>query len=271
MSMYWCYSSYIRLSLEQVCVKDLLTVGSKKPSASSLHGGVLKLGRVVRAKELKFFHAHVDTSTNGWGALISTNKGNEKRATINDDQGGPNASIDLEIDVDKRGENVEVVTPAEVVQLKKLVRDWVAERKDDVAVIDEDDDADLAGGRDADGGGGDGGGNVGGGGAGVGDGDGSAGIGGSGDGGANVGEGGDGGNDPPSCTDAAVDNLLGVFRARHPLSPATSEEMPIVRRKRRSKCVVSRVDSDLDGAWASSETTSDLDFNASACASPESL
>ena len=109
------------------------------------------MGRVVLAKELKFFHAHVDTSTNGWGAFISTNKGNEKRETINDDQGGPNASIDLEIDVDKRGENVEVVTPAEVVQLKKLVRDWLAERKDDVAVIDEDDDADLAGRRDADG------------------------------------------------------------------------------------------------------------------------
>ena len=297
MSMYWCSSSQIRLSLEQVCVKDLPPVGSKKPSASSLHGGVVKMGRVVWAKELKYLHAHVDTSTNGWGALISTNKGDKKRATINDDPGVPNASIDLEIDVDKRGENVEVVTPAEVVQLKKLVRDWVSERKDDVAVIDEDDDADLAGGRGADGGGGDGGGNVGGGGAGVGGGDGGAGIGGSGDGGgivegsgagvgddgdgagtggnadggANVGGGGDGGNDAPSGTDAAVDNLLGVFRARHPLSPATSEERPIVRRKRRSKCVVSRVDSDLEGARASSETTSDLDFNASDCASPESL
>jgi len=50
-------------------------VGRKKPSASSLHGGVVKTGRVVWAKELKYFHAHVDTSTNGRGSLISTNKG----------------------------------------------------------------------------------------------------------------------------------------------------------------------------------------------------
>jgi len=239
------------------------------------------MGRVVWAKELKYLHAHVDTSTNGWGALITTKKGDEKCATINDDPGVPNASIDLEIDVDKRGENVEVATPAEVVQLKKLVQIWVAERKDDVAVIDDDDDADLAGGRGADGGGRDGGGNVGGSGGGVGSGDGGAGICGSGegggivegagagvgdggdgagtggnaDGGANVGGGGDGGNDAPSGTDAAVDNLLGVFPARHPLSPAVSEERPIVRRKRRSKCVVSGVDSDLEGARASSETT----------------
>jgi len=255
------------------------------------------MGTVVWAKELKYLHAHVDTSTKGWGALISKNKGDEKRATINDDPGIPNASIELEIDVDKRGENLEVVTPAEVVQLKKLVRDWVAERKDDVAVIDDDNDDDLAGGRGADGGGGDGGGNEAGGGDGVGGGDGGAGIGGCGDGGgivegggagvadggdgagtggnadggANVGGAGDGGNDAPSGMDAAADNLFGVFRARHPLSPATSEERPIVRRKRRSKCVVSLVDSDWEGARASSETTTDLYFNARDCASPESL
>jgi len=30
------------------------------------------------------------------------------------------------MDVDKRGESVDVVTPAEVAQLKQLVRDWVA-------------------------------------------------------------------------------------------------------------------------------------------------
>ena len=201
-------------------------------------------------------HAHVDTTTNGWGAVISTNKGDEKRATITDDPGDPNASVDIEIDVDKRGENVEVVTPAEVIQLKQLVRDQVAERNDDVAVIDDDDDADFSGGRGADGGGGDGGRNVGSSGAGFGGGDGGAGTGDSGDwgvivegdgagvggggdgagsggnadGGANVGGGGDGGNDAPSGTDAAVDILLRVFRTRHPLSPATSEERPIVRR-----------------------------------------
>jgi len=31
--------------------------------------------RVVWAKELKYLHAHVDTSMNGWGALISTKEG----------------------------------------------------------------------------------------------------------------------------------------------------------------------------------------------------
>ena len=98
--------------------QGLASVGSKKPRASSLHGVVVKMGRVVWAKELKYLHPHLDTSTNGWGALISTKKCDKKRATINDDPGVPNASIDLEIDVDKRGKNVEVVTPAEVVQLK---------------------------------------------------------------------------------------------------------------------------------------------------------
>jgi len=64
------------------------------------------MGRVVWAKDLKYLRAHVDTSTNGWGALISTNKGGEKRATITDDPGVSYESIDLEIDVDERGENI---------------------------------------------------------------------------------------------------------------------------------------------------------------------
>ena len=50
-----------------------------------------------------------------------------------------------------------------------------------------------------------------------------------------------------------------------------SEERPIVRRKRRSKCVVSRVDFDFEGARGLSETTSDLDFIVSDGASPEGL
>jgi len=104
----------------------LLPVGSKKPSALGLQGGVVKMGRVVWAKELKYLHAHVDNSTDGWGVLISTNKGNKERATITDDPGVPNASIELDIAVDKKGKSVEVVTPAEVARLKKLVRDWVA-------------------------------------------------------------------------------------------------------------------------------------------------
>ena len=48
---------------------------SNKPSASGLHGGVVKMGRVVSAKELKYLHANVDSNTDGWGALISTNRG----------------------------------------------------------------------------------------------------------------------------------------------------------------------------------------------------
>jgi len=262
-------------------VKDLPPVGSNKPSASSLHDRVVKMGRVFLANELQYLHAHVVTSTNGWDALISANKGDEKRASITDDPDVPNSSIDLEVCVDNRVENFESVTPAEVIQLQRLVRDWLAERKDDVAVIDDDEDADIAGGRGADGGGGDEGENVGGCGAGVGGGDGGGRIGGSGegsgtvnrdgaevggggddagtsgnaDGGANMGGGGDGGNDATSGTDAAVDNLPGVFRARHPLSPETSEERPIVRRKRRKMCVVSHAASDLEGGQASSETT----------------
>ena len=66
----------------------------------------------------------------------------------------------MQIDVDKSGESVDVVTPAEVAQLKKLVREWVPERKDDVAVIEEDEDAESPAGRGADGGGGDGGGHA---------------------------------------------------------------------------------------------------------------
>jgi len=135
--------SYRGLSLKQICVKDLLPVGSKKPSASGLRGGVVQMGRVFYAEELEFLHAYVDNSTDGWGALISTIKGDKKHATITDDPGVPNASIELDIGVEKREDSVEVVTPAEVAQLKTLVRDWDAQRKEDVAVVDDDDDADL--------------------------------------------------------------------------------------------------------------------------------
>eukprot|EP00168_Porphyra_purpurea_P000089 TRINITY_DN1010_c0_g1_i4.p1 TRINITY_DN1010_c0_g1~~TRINITY_DN1010_c0_g1_i4.p1 ORF type:complete len:643 (+),score=94.84 TRINITY_DN1010_c0_g1_i4:2155-4083(+) len=286
--------SKIRLSLEQVCVKDLLPVGNKKPSASGLHGGVVKMGRVVWTKELKYLHAHVDSNTDGWGALISTNKGDKCRANITDDPGAPSASIDLKIDVEKRRESVDVVTPAEVAQLKQLVRDWVAERKDGVAVIDNDDDANPPAGRGADGGGGDGGGDAGGGGAGVGVGDGGAGNRGGGAGGENLGgdgggggEGGagtsggahpgtsvrgdrGGGDDAPSGTDAAIDYLFGVARTRHPLSPTTSEKRPVMLRKLRPKWSCSRVDSDAESTGRSSENNSDLDFIVSD-GSPESL
>jgi len=212
-----------------------------------------------------------------------------------EDPGAPNASIDLKIDVDKRGESVDVVTPAEVAQLKQLVRDWVAESKDDVAVIDDDDDADPPAGRGADGGGGDGSGDAGGGGAGVGGGDGGAGNGGGGAGGANLGDdGGDGGeggagtsggarpgtnvrsdrvggDNAPSGTDAAIDDLFGVARTRHPLSPTTSEERRVMRRKLRPKWSCSRVDSDAESTGRLSENNSDLDFIVSDGASPESL
>jgi len=79
------------------------------------------------------------------------------RAAITNDPGAPKASIDLQIVVDKRGESFDVVTPAKIAQLKQLVREWVAERQDDVSVIDEDDDTDPPEGRGADCGGHDGG------------------------------------------------------------------------------------------------------------------
>jgi len=255
----------------------------------------VKMGRLVWAKELKYLHAHVDSNTDGWGALISTNRGDKCRANITDDPGAPNASIDLKIDVDKNEESVDVVTPAEVAQLKHLVRDWVAQRKDDVAVIDDDDDAEYPAGRGADAGGGDGGGDAGGGGAGVGGGDGGAGEGGGGARGAHLGgdgggggEGGagtsggscpgtnvsgdrGGGEDAPSGTDAAIDDLFWIARTRHPLSPTTSEERPVMQRKLRPKWSCSRVDSDAESTGRSSENRSDMDFIVSDGASPESL
>jgi len=106
MSLYWRSLSQARLSLEQKRVKPLLPVESKKSSASGLHGGVVKMDRVVWAKNFKCVHAHVDNGTDGWGALTSTNKGNKERATITDDRGVPNASNELNIAVDKRGESV---------------------------------------------------------------------------------------------------------------------------------------------------------------------
>jgi len=121
-----------------------------KPSASGLHGGVVKMGRVVWAQELKYLHAHVDSNTDGWSSLISTNKAEGFRATITDDTGAPSASIDLQIDFYKWEESFNVDTPEEVAQLKQLVRDWIAERKDDVAVIEDDDEADPPAGRGAD-------------------------------------------------------------------------------------------------------------------------
>jgi len=199
-----------------------------------------------------------------------------------------------QVAVDKRGESVDVVTPAEVAQLKQLVRDWVAQRKDDFAGIDNDEDADPQAGRGADGGGGHGGGDAGGGGAGVEGGDGGAGNGGGGAGGENFGgdgggggEGGAGtsggahpgmnvrgdrrgGDDAPSGTDAAIDDLFWVSRTRHQLSPTTSEERPVMRRRLRPKWSCSRVDSDAESTGRSSAYNSDLDFIVTDGASPES-
>jgi len=185
--------------------------------------------------------------------------------------------------------------PADVAQLKQLVHDWVAERNDDVAVIEDDDDADPPAGRGADGGGGDGAGDAGGGGAGVGGGDGGARNGVGGAGGADLGGDGCGGGiggvgtsrgarpgtnvwgdrgggyDAPNATDAAIDDLLGVARTRHPRSPTTSEERPVMRRKLRPKWSFIRVDPDAESMGRSSENNSDLDFIVSDGASPESL
>ena len=79
-----------------------------------------------------------------------------------------------------------------------------------------------------------------------------------------------GGDDVPSGTEAAIDDLFGVNRTRHPLSPTASEERPVVRRKRRTKWITRRVDSDEESAGRSSENNSDQDFIASDGASPES-
>ena len=179
----------------------------------------------------------------------------------------PNASVDLEIVVQERGESVEVVTATEVAQLRTLVRDWVAERKGDVSVIEGDDHDDLVGGRGADGAMGMGAGMWAGdvlgfgvvmvvhvsvavamgegirgrGGAGVWEGDDGAGSGSSGNGAANMEGVIDGGDDAPRGTDAGLDDLFGVFRARHLLSPATSAERLILRRKRLPRIMASRI------------------------------
>jgi len=133
-------------------VKTLpVPAGSRKLSAFSLHGGDVKGGRAVWARELRYLDAHVNSSAGSWGALITTNKENAKRAAISDDPGAPNASVHMDIDVDKRGESPRAVTPEEVARLKKLVTDWVKELQDDVAVIVDDEDADVGGGGGPDG------------------------------------------------------------------------------------------------------------------------
>ena len=88
-------------------------------------------------------------------------------------------------------------------------------------------------------------------------GDGGVGTGGGADVSANVdGDGGDG-DDVTSGTDAAIDDLFGVNRMRHPLSLTASEERPVVRRKRRSKWITRHVDSDKESAGRSSKNSSD--------------
>jgi len=71
-------------------------------------------------QELKYLKTYVHERTDGLGALISTNKEAKARAGIPDDAGVHNASIDMQIDVDKSEESAGVVTPARVAQLKKL-------------------------------------------------------------------------------------------------------------------------------------------------------
>jgi len=147
----------------------------------------------------------------------------------------------MDIDVDKRGESPRAVTLEEVARLKKLVTAWVKERQDDVAVIVDDEDADVGSGGGPDGQGVDGDthadGKGSGGGAdafvGTGGGDGGAGAGygrekgrGSGGGGAVAAPGGSG-DDTPSGKVAALDSLFGPAEPRHPLSPTTSQEMPL--------------------------------------------
>ena len=51
------------------------------------------------------------------------------------------------------------------------------------------------------------------------------------------------GDDGPSGTDAAINDLFGVVRMRHTLSPKVSEESPVVPRKRRPTWISRAVDS----------------------------
>jgi len=264
-------------------VKTLpVPAGSRKLSAFSLHGGVVKGGRAVWARELRYRDAHVNSSAVGWGALFATNKENAKRAAISDYPGAPNASVVMDIDVDKRGESPRAVTPEEVARLKKLVTDWVKERQDDVAVIVDDEDAEVGSGGGPDGRGVDGDTNAegkgSGGGAdafvGTGGGGGGAGAGygrdkgrGGGGGGAVEAPGGSG-DDTPSGTEAALDSLFGPAEPRHPLSSTTSQEMPLRPKKRRSKWLVlqrrdHRTDSNAESITGeSSDHSSDADFTA---------
>ena len=256
--------------------------GSRKLSAFSLHGGVVQGGRAIWARELRYLDAHVNSSAGSWGALFTTNKENAKRAAISDDPGAPNASVDIDIDVDKRGESLRAVSPEEVARLKRLVTDWVKERQDDVAVIVDDEDADVGGSggpygqrvygdTNAEGMGSGGGADahVGTGGGGW---DAGAGYGrdkgrGGGGGGAVEAPGGSG-DDTPSGTEAALDSLFGPAEPRHPLSPTTSQEMSLRRKKRQSKWLVlqrrdDRTDSNAESSTGeSSDHISDADFTA---------
>ena len=160
----------------------------------------------------------------------------------------------MDIDADRRGESPRAVTPEEVARLKKLVTDWVKERQDDVAAIVNDEDADVGGGGGPDGGGVDG--------------DTNAEGKGSGGGGGAVEAPGGSGDDTPSGTEAALDSLFGPAEPRHPLSPTTSQEMPLRPKKRRLKWLVllrrdDRTDANAESSTGeSSDHSSDADFTA---------
>jgi len=267
--LYW--PTQFRLFLEQVYLKGVpVAAGSRTPNAFGLHGGVVKTGRPVWARELRYLDAHIGASAGSWGGIFKLDAEDAKRANISDDPGVPNTSVDMDIEVEKRDENRPLVTPPELAELKRVVKEWMEARQDDVSVVDDDDVADAGGGGDG-GDRGDGGAD----GSGSGCGSGSGGENGSGggdeqDGGVvenagggadeNAGPAGDGGRGraglagrvgsgrrgekvrragkqenpsqkvQPSQTEAELTALFGPPRLRHPLSPTTSQEEAVVRR-----------------------------------------
>ena len=113
-----------------------------------LHGGKVKAGRVVWAKEMQYLHVEDDESGAYWAGLMTTNQDEDDRAFIPHrpdlmpgGKDAPRAGINFNANVD----DVDV-TEQEIYSLKDMVHEWVRAEKAAVVQLDSDEDVEEGGG-----------------------------------------------------------------------------------------------------------------------------
>jgi len=104
---------------------DSVEVRYVKHSHKVLHGGVIKLARVVWEKELTFLHFNVDECGDSWERILKTNQEKDNRAMVTNRPGVTSPKFSLDVNVDDQTFLDIGVTPEELQSFRFLVEKWV--------------------------------------------------------------------------------------------------------------------------------------------------